>query len=84
LLAAEALIGLGPKALVLLLQALEKQFDLAFLRQGGHHVLHALERKRGPNQKTLAILDSLRSLSPESPAAMAACEALTSLSGSKR
>jgi HEAT repeat protein len=83
-LAAEALIALGPEALVHLLQALEKHFDSVLLRQGAHHVLHALERKRVLNQKTLAVLDSLRSLSPESPIAMAAYEALASLSKAKR
>jgi HEAT repeat protein len=83
-LAAEALIALGPKALVPLLRALEKQFDSVLLRQGAHHVLHALEKKQGLNRKTLAVLDSLRSLSPESPVAMAAYEALTSLSRSSR
>lgn len=83
-LAAEALIGLGTKALAPLLQALEKQFHSVLLRQGAHHILHALERKHLLNRKTLAVLDSLRSLSPELPIALVAYEALQSLAKPKR
>jgi HEAT repeat protein len=83
-LAAEGLIALGEKALVPLLQALEVDFDSAFLRQGAHHVLHALERQKELNEKTLAVLDTLRFLEPKMTVALAARKALDSLRREKR
>jgi HEAT repeat protein len=78
-LAAEALIGLGPGALVPILQALKRDFGSPFLRQGAHHVLHALERKNLLTKKTLAVLDALRYLSRRMSVASAADAALMSL-----
>jgi hypothetical protein len=78
-LAAEGLIALGVRALVPLLVALEAHFENVLLRQGAHHVLHALERKKLLNKKTQAVLDTLRCLEPEAPVATAAREALRSL-----
>jgi HEAT repeat protein len=78
-LAAEALIVRGEKSIVPLLQALKEHFDSAFLRQGTHHVLHALERQKKLKVNTLAVLDALRYLGPGASVAWAAKEALDSL-----
>jgi hypothetical protein len=71
-LAAEGLISLEEKGLVALLQALKVDFESPFLRQGSHHVLHALERKRKLNEKTLAVLDTPRFAEPKMEVALAA------------
>ena len=78
-LAAEGLIDLGRSSVIPLLDALELQFDSLFLRQGAHHVLHALQRQRLLDESTLAVLDSLRSLGPRMAVALAAKKALDSL-----
>ncbi len=78
-LAGEALIALGKSALTELLKALEIHFNSVFLREGAHHVLHALERKKELNKKTLVVLDTLRYPQPVISAALAAKEALESL-----
>jgi HEAT repeat protein len=83
-LAAEGLIALEEKALVPLLQALEMDFESPFLRQGAHHVLHALERKEKLSEKTMAVLDTLRFLEPKTEVAVAARKALDSLRREKR
>jgi hypothetical protein len=83
-LAAEGLIALEERALVPLLQALEVDFESPFLRQGAHHVLHALERKKRLNEKTLAVLDTLRFLEPRMEVALAARKALDSHGRSQR
>jgi HEAT repeat protein len=81
--AAEALIRLKTKALVPLLRSLEKNFTSVFLRQGAHHILHALERERLLNKETLVALDTLRFLEPKISVAFAARKALDSLNNSK-
>jgi HEAT repeat protein len=78
-LAAEVLIALKRDALVPLLTALEHRFTSDLLRQGAHHVLHALEREGLLNLDTRALLDGLRSLTPVTPIAVSAHDALTSL-----
>ena len=78
-LAAEGLIDLGRSSVIPLLDALELQFDSLFLRQGAHHVLHALQRQRLLDASTLAVLDSLRSLGPRMAGSLAAKKALDSL-----
>jgi HEAT repeat protein len=83
-LAAEGLIALEERALVPLLQTLEVDFESPFLRQGAHHVLHALERKKKLNENTLAVLDTLRFLEPKMQVALAARQALDSLGSSQR
>ena len=78
-LAAEALIALGKKALTPLLESLERDFESPSLRQGAHHILHALEREKLLNKDTVAVVDSLRSMEPEVEIAVAARKALASL-----
>jgi HEAT repeat protein len=78
-LAAEALINLKTDALVPLLRFLERKFDSIFVRQGAHHILHALEREELLNKDTIAVIDSLRSLGPGVATALAAERALMSI-----
>lgn len=78
-LAAEGLIALGRKSVIPLLKALEAHFDSLFLREGAHHVLHALQREQLLDAKTLAVLETLRCLGPRVAVALAAHEALVSL-----
>jgi HEAT repeat protein len=78
-LAAEGLIALKRNSIIPLLQALEPRFDSLFLRQGAHHVLHALERERLLDADTMAVLDALRGLGPRGAVAPAAYRALESL-----
>ncbi len=83
-LAAEDLIALGEDAIVPLLQALEIHFNSVFLLEGAHHVLHAFEKRKLLKKKTLAVLDSLRYLTPKIEVAVAAAQALESLVGRRR
>jgi HEAT repeat protein len=83
-LAAEALIALGRKALRSLFAALEVHFESVFLREGAHHVLHALERRDLLEKDGLAVLEALRCLEVEVPVAWAARRALDSLEKSSR
>lgn len=83
-LGAEGLIALGRDAIVPLLRALEIQFDSLYLRQGAHHVLHALQLRRLLNPNTLEVLDTLRTLGPRMAVAPAAQKALQSLQRNSR
>jgi HEAT repeat protein len=82
-LAAEALIALELDAVVPLLRGLTEHSESTFLRQGAHHVLHGLERKRLLDRETQSVLDQLRSLEPLEPFPMAAEKALKSLENGK-
>ena len=46
-LAAEGLVAAGPRGLELLLQALIREPQSGWLREGARHVLHAIRRRRG-------------------------------------
>ncbi len=83
-LAAEALIALGRKALRSLFADLEVHFESVFLREGAHHVLHALERRDLLEKEGLAVLEALRRLEPEVSVAWVARKALDSLGKSPR
>jgi HEAT repeat protein len=78
-LAAEALIGLGTLAVAPLLRLLERKFDSIFVRQGAHHILHALEREGLLTKDTIAVIDTLRSIGPGVGTALAAEHALMSM-----
>jgi HEAT repeat protein len=82
-LAAEGLIALRRKSVIPLLQALEAHFESLFLREGAHHVLHALQREELLDASTLAVLETLRSLGPRVAVALAAHKALESLGGGR-
>ena len=64
-LAAEALIALKEQAIVPILRALIDNYDSAYIRQGAHHILHALEREHLLDDYTLAALDEVREFEPE-------------------
>ncbi|MFH2056037.1 MAG: HEAT repeat domain-containing protein, partial [bacterium] len=78
-LAAEALIALGPDAVVPILGELTASYGSLYLRQGAHHVLHALERKHLLEPRVQRVVDELRSLEPLEPFPMTAKRALESL-----
>jgi hypothetical protein len=83
-LAAEGLIALKKAALKSLLSALidrPQSIDLQSydLRQGAHHVLHALERENLLNEKTLDLLNEIRCPEPELSIPIVAEAALASL-----
>lgn len=78
-LAAEGLIALGRNSVIPLLRALQVNFESLFLRQGAHHVLHALHRQRLLDAGSLAVLETLRRLGPRAAVAQAAQKALASL-----
>ncbi|HLP18331.1 MAG TPA: HEAT repeat domain-containing protein [Bacteroidota bacterium] len=83
-LAAEALIALKLEAVPPLLRLLERKFDSIFVRQGAHHILHALERENLLNKETIAVIDSLRSIGPGVATALAAEHALMSIRRASR
>lgn len=80
-LAAEALIALKEQAIVPILRALVNNYDSAYIRQGAHHILHALEREHRLDDYTLKALDEVRELEPEEPYPMKAKRALEHLTG---
>jgi hypothetical protein len=83
-LAAEGLIALKTDALEPLLRAVSKTPDSWELRQGVHHVLHALERSHLLNKSCIEFLDELRGLDQELSVPLAADAALGSLLKSRK
>ncbi|HTR82002.1 MAG TPA: HEAT repeat domain-containing protein [Bacteroidota bacterium] len=77
-LAAEALIALREKALKPLLETLELKFRSPYVREGAHHVLHALEREDLLSKDSKAVLDALRYLEPKISVVAAARKAIQS------
>jgi len=82
-LAAEGLICLGRDGLLPLLQALAERPNSVWLREGAHHVLSSLSKKR---MKTLLkpMLSALASVDPEILVPEAARALLNTLKASKR
>ncbi len=78
-LAAEGLIAVGRHGIAPLLEALVDRSDSIFLRQGAHHVLHALEKEGLLKPQTMAVLDALRTLEAESAVPLQARKALNAL-----
>ena len=78
-LAAEALIAMGRDALVPLLRGLISNYGSVYFRQGAHHILHDLERKRELRPLTLRVLDELRCIEPLEPYPVSAGRALEEL-----
>ena len=78
-LAAEALIALRRDGIVPLLEALEHRPDSLFLRQGAHHVLHALEKDHLLNESTIELLETIRTLDADVAVPLAARKALETL-----
>jgi HEAT repeat protein len=63
-LAAEALIRMGYDALNPLLLELMEHPDALWLRQGAHHVLNDLVKKRGFSKQVIPLLDALEGSEP--------------------
>jgi HEAT repeat protein len=63
-LAAEGLIRIGPRALVPLIEELEKRPESIWLRQGTHHVLHDLSDEQ-MKAEVKPLLKALESREPE-------------------
>jgi HEAT repeat protein len=78
-LAAEGLIALRQNSLKDLLKALIDNPDNWDLRQGAHHVLHALEKEGLLNEKCLHLLNELRDIEAGLSIPMSAEKALLSL-----
>ena len=78
-LAAEGLIALKADAIKPLLKAIIEQPDSWELRQGAHHVLHALERDHILNKPCIDFLYILKELDQELSIPIAANNALKSL-----
>lgn len=78
-LAAEALINLGSAAVVPILEELTVSYGSLYLRQGAHHVLHDLERKRLLEPRVQRVIDELRSLEPLEPFPLIAKRALDAI-----
>ncbi len=78
-LGAEALISLGKKSLKPLLTSLLENHDSILLRQGAHHVLHALEREELLNPQLQSLLDVLRNIDSQGTVLTATQKALASI-----
>jgi HEAT repeat protein len=78
-LAAEALIGLHESGIKPLLEALIENPDSHYLRQGAHHVLHALEREDMLPRPVVDFLDAIRSFEAVERIPMLARHALETL-----
>lgn len=78
-LSAEALIALGKNCIKPLLKELLDNYDSSWLRQGAHHVLHALEREDKLNPDTRHLLEVLRSFDSEETVLTAAQRAKHSI-----
>lgn len=74
-LAAEGLIAIGRPALVPLLEALIKNSDAAWMRQGAHHVLHDMDRGE-LNEVLKPVLTALEGMNPALGVPLAARAAL--------
>ena len=63
--AARALIILDRAAINPLLEALTKQFNSVWLRNGAHHVLHVLKQRARLNREELRVFEALEDIAPE-------------------
>ena len=82
-LAAEALIALKEQAIVSILRALVSNYESEYIRQGAHHVLHALERENRLDDYSLEALDEVRDIGPKEPYPLKAKRALDKLTSGK-
>jgi hypothetical protein len=77
--AAEGLIALGPVAETHLLRFLMKNFQSLYIREGAHHILHEIRKKRKLTNEEHELLEALRPLSPVGSVGLLACKALDSI-----
>jgi HEAT repeat protein len=79
--AMQALIVFDRAGLEPLLQALMRDFDSVWLREGAHHILNVLKKRRELRQPSLHVLRALEGVEPEVTVARAAEAAWESLFG---
>jgi HEAT repeat protein len=79
--AMKGLIAFERAGLEPLLQALMKDFDSVWLREGAHHILNVLKKKKYLRQPCLQVLQALEGVEPEVTVAGAAEAAWESLFG---
>jgi HEAT repeat protein len=82
--AMKGLIALERDGLEALLQALMKDFDSVWLREGAHHILNVLKKKKYLRQPSLQVLQALEGVVPEVTVAGAAEAAWESLFGPQK
>lgn len=63
--AARALIILDRAAITPLLEALTKQFNSVWLRNGAHHILHVLKQRGRLSKGELRVFEALEDIAPE-------------------
>jgi len=63
--AMKGLIALERAGLEPLLQALTKDFDSVWLREGAHHILNVMKKKKYLRQPCLQVLQALEGVEPE-------------------
>jgi HEAT repeat protein len=78
-LAAEALIALRRDALLPLFRELTASYSSVYLRQGAHHILHALEKQDLLEPVEERVIEELRSIEPLEPYPVSAKKALEAL-----
>lgn len=79
--AMKGLIALERDGLEALLQALTRDFDSVWLREGAHHILHELKKKEHLRQPSLQVLKALEGVEAEVTVPWAAEAAWESLFG---
>jgi len=79
--AMKGLIAFERAGLEPLLEALMKDFDSVWLREGAHHILNVLKKKRYLRQPSLQVLQALEGVEPEVTVPWAAEAAWESLFG---
>jgi HEAT repeats len=82
--AMKALIALNQDCLYPLLQALIKNFDSIWLREGAHHVLHTLMKKGNLSEPFVKVFNALEGIEPSVEVPWAAETAWESLKRSKK
>jgi HEAT repeat protein len=79
--AMKALIALQRDGLEPLLQALMKDFESIWLREGAHHILNVLKKQQQLRQPSLSVVQALEGIEPEATVPKAAEKAWESLFG---
>lgn len=74
--AADSLVAIGRKGLEPLLEALVRRSESAWLREGAHHVLRALSRRKTLSEPDVAVLRALEDPEPTLETPEAAFKAL--------
>lgn len=82
--ASDALIGLRQAAIRPLLEALMRDLDSLWLRQGAHHILHVMKDAGRLNEAEVKVFEALEDAEPSVSVPWAAEKALEALRHKKR